>query len=233
MPIALITGASRGLGAALASALVEQGWDVVTTARDEAALQHAADGVNGSGTVIPAAGDVGDESERERLAQLVASLGGLDLLVNNASDLGQSPLPRLVDYPLDRLEMLMQTNVVAPLGLLQALLPHLRDDAVVINVTSDAGSEAYEGWGGYGASKAALDHLSAVLAVELPQLRIYAVDPGDMRTRMQQDAFPGEDISDRPEPQTVVPAFLHLLDARPKSGRYVASQLRESIGVPA
>lgn len=228
MPTALITGSSRGLGAALAADLAERNWDIVVTARNGDDLRQMADGIMRNGRVVPICGDVGDPQHRRQLTTAVEALGGLDLLVNNASDLGTTPLPRLVDYPLDRFSALLHINVVAPLGLIQSMLPHLHRDGTVINVTSDAGSAAYESWGGYGASKAALDQLSAVLGVELPALRIYAFDPGDMRTRMHQDAFPGEDISDRPEPQTVVPALLHLLERRPASGRYAASSLADS-----
>jgi NAD(P)-dependent dehydrogenase (short-subunit alcohol dehydrogenase family) len=182
---------------------------------------------------VSVAGDVSDPAHRRTLAAAAAALGGLGLLVNNASDLGATPLPRLVDYPADRFVTVLNTNVVAPLALVQSVLPYLRADATVINVTSDAAVEPYEGWGGYGASKAALDQLSAVLAVELPQLRVYAFDPGDMRTRMHQDAFPGEDISDRPEPASVVSAVLRLLDGNVASGRYRAADLLAPAGSPA
>jgi NAD(P)-dependent dehydrogenase (short-subunit alcohol dehydrogenase family) len=233
MPRALITGASRGLGAAIAESLAQRDWDIVITARAGAALARAADAIRRTSRVVTVVGDVGDAGHRRDLAAAVAALGGIDLLVNNASDLGASPLPRLADYPLDRLTALLHTNVVAPLALLQSVLPHLRAAGTVINVTSDAGAEAYEGWGGYGASKAALDQLSAVLAVELPELRVYAFDPGDMRTQMHQDAFPGEDISDRPDPWTVVPAVLRLLERRPASGRYQAVSLLAPVGSQA
>jgi NAD(P)-dependent dehydrogenase (short-subunit alcohol dehydrogenase family) len=230
MPTALITGASRGLGGALAAALAGQGWDLVLTARDDTALQEAAGRIRAAGRIASVAGDIRDAGHRRTLTAAVEALGGLDLLVNNASDLGATPLPRLVDYPVDRLPALFDTNVVAPLALLQSVLPQLRAGATVINVTSDAAVEPYEGWGGYGASKAALDQLSAVLAVELPQLHVYAFDPGDMRTQMHQDAFPGADISDRPEPQTVVPAVLRLLETTPLSGRYRAADLLAPAG---
>ncbi|MEP7055061.1 MAG: SDR family oxidoreductase [Actinomycetota bacterium] len=230
MPTALVTGASRGLGAALAGALVRRDWDLVSTARDARALQRSADGIRTNRRIISVAGDVRDAGHRHTLAEAVAALGGLDLLVNNASDLGATPLPALAEYPVDRLSEVFDTNVLAPLALLQAVLPHLRTDAIVINVTSDAAVEPYEGWGGYGSSKAALDQLTAVLGVELPQLRVYAFDPGDMRTQMHQDAFPGEDISDRPEPAVVVPALLRLLETRPSSGRYRAADLLTAAG---
>lgn len=230
MPTALITGASRGLGAALARSLAARDWDVIVTARDAQALIDTADAIGQTARVTAVAGDVGNPAHRDAIGKAAAALGGLDVVVNNASDLGPSPLPHLVDFPLDRLTALLHTNVVAPLALVQSLAGQLRDGASIINVTSDAGREAYEGWGGYGASKAALDQLSAVLAVELPQLRVYAFDPGDMRTQMHQDAFPGEDISDRPEPEIVVPAVLRLLAERPASGRYAAASLLDSAG---
>ena len=170
------------------------------------------------------AGDVTDPRHREALAAAVDTLGRLDLLVNNASDLGPSPLPALACYPIEALRRVYETDVVAPLALVQILAPHLRAAAgIVMNISSDAAVEPYPGWGGYGSAKAALDQLSAVLAAEEPDLRVYAVDPGDMRTDMHQAAFPGEDITDRPEPATVVPALLRLLDARPPSGRYRAA----------
>jgi NAD(P)-dependent dehydrogenase (short-subunit alcohol dehydrogenase family) len=212
MPTAVITGASRGLGLALARALAGEGWTLVLDARDGAALQAAAP----AGAVL-VVGDVADPAHRQ---QLLAAVGGpLDLLVNNASDLGPSPLPALLDYPLDALRRVFEVDVLAPLALVQLLAPR-----TVVNVSSDAAVEAYEGWGGYGAAKAALDHLTAVLAVEQPTVRVVAFDPGDMRTQMHQDAFPGEDISDRPLPETVVPALLRALDL--PSGRYRASDLQ-------
>ena len=214
MSVAIITGASKGFGLALANALSDRGWDLVVDARGAEALKAAGFGSNV--TVIP--GDVTDP--RHRLS-LVEAVSRLDLLVNNASALGPSPQPQLASYPLDVFSQVYEANVVAPLALIQLALPLLaKVDGVVVNVSSDAAVEAYEGWGGYGSSKAALDRLSAVLAVEHPSLRVYAFDPGDMRTEMHQAAFPGEDISDRPEPATVVPALLKLLDERPPSGRY-------------
>jgi NAD(P)-dependent dehydrogenase (short-subunit alcohol dehydrogenase family) len=219
-PTALVTGASKGLGRALAAALTDRGWRLVVDARTPGSL---ADDLPGA---IVVAGDVGDAAHRRDLAAAVDRLGRLDLLVNNASDLGPSPLPRLADYPLDALRRVFDVDVLAPIALTQALIGKLRAaQGVVLNVSSDAAVEAYPGWGGYGSAKAALDHLSAVLAVEEPELHVYAVDPGDMRTDMHQAAFPGEDISDRPEPHTVVPALLRLLDARPASGRYRAAEL--------
>jgi NAD(P)-dependent dehydrogenase (short-subunit alcohol dehydrogenase family) len=214
-PVALITGASRGLGRALAHALADRGWHLVVDARDTSGLAEALP------SAVVVEGDVTDPLHRETLSAAVRAIGRLDLLVNNASDLGPSPLPPIAEYPLDALRQVYETDVVAPLALVQHLLPQLRESGgTVVNVSSDAAVEAYPGWGGYGPAKAALDHVSAVLAEEEPAVRVFAVDPGDMRTEMHQAAFPGEDISDRPEPETVVPALLRLLDARPASGRY-------------
>ncbi|HJQ00471.1 MAG TPA: SDR family oxidoreductase [Jatrophihabitans sp.] len=215
---ALITGASKGLGRALADALTARGWRLVVDARNPGSLAaELTDAI-----VVP--GDITDPQHRDALVAAVDQLGRLDLLVNNASELGPSPLPALAGLPLEALRRLYETNVVAPLALVQALLAQLRDaGGVIINVSSDAAVEPYPGWGGYGSTKAALDQLSAVLAAEEPALGVYAVDPGDMRTDMHQAAFPDEDISDRPEPATVVPALLRLLDARPASGRYRAA----------
>ena len=192
---AVITGGSRGLGLALAKAMIGQGWTVVITGRNEATLEEANRALDGLAVVI--AGDVSDASHREAVAKRAHELGGLDVVVNNASILGPSPLPHLLDYPLDALEEVYRVNAIAPLALLQAVRPALKEGARILNITSDAGVEAYEGWGGYGSSKAALEQMSAVLAVENPDLRVYWVDPGDMRTDMHQAAFPGEDISDR------------------------------------
>ena len=217
-PVALITGASRGLGRALANALADRGWRLVIDARDPGDLAAALP------EAVVVAGDVTDPRHRDALAAAVDTLGRLDLLVNNASDLGPSPLPSLSRYPLEPLRRVYETDVVAPLALTQLLLAELRaSGGTVVNVSSDAAVEAYPGWGGYGPAKAALDHVSAVLAVEEPELRVYAVDPGDMRTEMHQAAFPGEDISDRPDPEAVVPALLRLFDERPPSGRYRAA----------
>ncbi|WP_073387028.1 SDR family NAD(P)-dependent oxidoreductase [Jatrophihabitans endophyticus] len=214
-PTALVTGASRGLGLELARALTARGWQLVVDARRTEGLAAELP----RATVVP--GDITDPGHRAALAAAVDAHGRLDLLVNNASELGPSPLPPLAAHPLDALRRVYETNVLAPIGLLQLLLPLLRGAAgTVIDVSSDAAVEPYETWGGYGSAKAALDHAGAVLAVEEPDLRVYTVDPGDMRTAMHQAAFPGEDISDRPEPAHVVPALLRLLDAQPPSGRY-------------
>ncbi|HJQ44662.1 MAG TPA: SDR family oxidoreductase [Jatrophihabitantaceae bacterium] len=222
-PLALVTGASRGLGNAIARALAARDWQLVLDARNARELAAATRDLSDA-VVVP--GDVTDPLHRESLAAAVEVFGGLDLLVNNASDLGPSPLPPLVDYPLHDLRRVYETNVIGPLALVQLLVPSLlARSGTVVNISSDAAVEPYAGWGGYGSSKAGLDQATRVLGVEQPQLRVYAFDPGDMRTRMHQDAFPGEDISDRPEPETVVPALLRLLEERPVSGRYRAADL--------
>lgn len=227
MTTALITGASRGLGAALAFGLARDGWRLVIDARTLTDLQEVADSLSALTTVVAIAGDVVDDDHRADLADAAAGLGGTDLLVNNASTLGGSPPPSLAEFPLPALLDTFEVNVLAPIALTQLVLPQLRLSAVgaVLNISSDAAVEAYAGWGGYGAAKAALDHASAVLALEEPSLRVWAVDPGDLRTRLQQEAFPGEDISDRPLPETVVPNLLSLLNDRPPSGRYRAADL--------
>ena len=206
----------------LAHALDDRGWQLVLTGRDPSRLQTLRAEIP-SATVAP--GDVTDPRHRQMLAAVVEQMGQLDLLVNNASALGPSPLPKLADYPIEELRLVVETNLIAPLALTQLLLTHLRSaDGTVLNISSDAAVEAYEGWGGYGSTKAALDHLSAVSATEEPTLRVYAVDPGDLRTEMHQRAFPDEDISDRPLPSAVVPDLLQLLDIRPPSGRYRATE---------
>jgi NAD(P)-dependent dehydrogenase (short-subunit alcohol dehydrogenase family) len=227
----MITGASRGFGRALARELSARGWHLVLDARHDEDLHLVEVELPDA---VAVAGDVTDPLHRQAVTAAVEVFGGLDLLVNNASDLGPAPLPELADYPLAGLRRVLVTNVVAPLALIQLLLPALRSrQGTVVNVSSDAAIEAYEGWGGYGASKAALDQIGRVLAVELPQIRIYGFDPGDMRTQMHQDAFPGEDISDRPEPESVVPALLRLLDERAASGRYRAADLAVDVADPA
>jgi NAD(P)-dependent dehydrogenase (short-subunit alcohol dehydrogenase family) len=217
MPVAIITGGTRGLGRALARDLVSDGWHIIVDAR------HLHDLPTG---VVGIEGDVADPEHRARLIDHARSLGGLDLLVNNASALGPSPLPHLRDVPLDELEEVLRVNVVAPLGLVQLARPLLvASRGAVLNITSDASVESYEGWGAYGSSKAALDQLSNVLAAEEPGLRVWAFDPGDMRTQMHQDAFPGEDISDRPEPAASVPGLRALIAGPFPSGRYRASDV--------
>jgi NAD(P)-dependent dehydrogenase (short-subunit alcohol dehydrogenase family) len=217
MRVAIITGASRGLGLALATALAEQDWRLVIDGRDAEALADAA-ALLRTATAIP--GDVTDPAHRAALVGAAETLGGASLLVNNAGILGPSPQPRLADYPLDALREVYEVNVHGPLGLIQWALPALRERrGAIVNITSDAAAEAYPGWGGYGSAKAAIEQASRVLAAEEPDVRVWWVDPGDLRTRMHQQAFPGEDISDRPEPDTVVPAFLRLLATNPASGR--------------
>lgn len=229
MGVALITGGSRGLGRALAAELLARGWSVVIDGRDPVVLAETerrlrdADG----GTLLALPGDVTDAVHRRALLDAVERLGGLDLLVNNASTLGVTPLPALADYPLDVLRQTYEVNVVSPLALVQEALPLLRRsaDPRIVNVTSDASVEAYPGWGGYGSSKAALDQLSAVLSAEEPTIRVLALDPGDMRTQMHQDAFPGEDISDRPTPEAVAPSIVAALEGPTPAGRHRAAEL--------
>jgi NAD(P)-dependent dehydrogenase (short-subunit alcohol dehydrogenase family) len=232
MQVALITGGSKGFGLALATSLAEDGWSVVMDGRDPLALADAARGLREAakgGQVRAISGDVADPAHRAALIDAVTDLGQLDLLVNNASTLGPSPQPGLADYPLGEFEHVLAVNVVAPLALLQAMLPLLRTSGgTVVDITSDAAVEGYAGWGGYGSSKAALEQLSNVLAAEESDVRVYWFDPGDMRTEMHQAAFPGEDISDRPLPETVVPSLRRLLRDAPPSGRYRASELHEA-----
>ncbi len=222
MPVGIVTGASRGLGRALALALAERGWRLVVDARGAEALAEATAGMSGV-TAIP--GDVSDPEHRRALVEAAGER--IDLVVNNASLLGPSPQPALAEYPLDVLREVYEANVFAPLALLQLALPRLADGAAVLDITSDAGVEPYEGWGGYGSSKAALEQLTAILAAEHPDLRVYWVDPGDMRTQMHQDAFPGEDISDRAPPEESVPGLLALIEGSLPSGRYRATEVTE------
>jgi len=222
---ALVTGASRGLGLALARQLARDGWTLIIDARVAEALEVARAELANLTNVIAIPGDVTDGAHRQALAAAARRVGGLDALVNNASMLGPSPQPNLLDYPLDVLERVYRTNVIAPLAVIQAVRYELKPGACVINVTSDAAVEAYSGWGGYGSSKAALEQLSNILAAENPNLRVYWVDPGDMRTQMHQEAFPGEDISDRPLPEESVPGLLELLTGERASGRYSAHAL--------
>jgi NAD(P)-dependent dehydrogenase (short-subunit alcohol dehydrogenase family) len=229
MPTALVTGASRGLGLALARSLAADGWRLVVDARGAGALELAAGEIGGD--VVAVAGDVARPEHRRELVDAAGPT--IDLLVNNASLLGPSPQPALADYPLEELERVYRVNALAPLALAQLVLPRMAAGAAIVLVTSDAAIEPYPGWGGYGSSKAALEQLGAVLAAEHPRLRVYTVDPGDMRTQMHQEAFPGEDISDRPEPEVAAAALLRLLGQRPPSGRYRASDYPEAGPVPA
>jgi len=221
MPTAIVTGASRGLGFALTAALLREGRRVVVDARGARELEAAERELSALGDVVAVRGNVTDTDHRQALVD--AAGPEIDLLVNNASALGPSPMPALADYPLHALETVFRVNVIAPLALAQLVLPRLTGP--IVNLTSDAAVEPYEGWGGYGSSKAALDHLTAILAAEHPDRRIYAVDPGDMRTKMHQDAFPGEDISDRPPPEESVPGLLALIEGELPSGRYRAAEL--------
>lgn len=219
---ALITGASRGLGLALARRLAATGWTLIIDARGAEALEATREELARQTQVTALVGDVADPAHRAALSQAAVATGGLDAVVNNASILGPSPQPTLLEYPLEILENVYRINTLAPLALLQSLRQLLKPGARVLNITSDAAVEAYAGWGGYGSSKAALEQLTAVLAAENPDLRIYSVDPGDMRTQMQQEAFPGEDISDRALPEESVPGLIELLEGDLPSGRYSA-----------
>ncbi|WP_328404390.1 SDR family NAD(P)-dependent oxidoreductase [Nocardia sp. NBC_00403] len=226
-PTALITGASAGFGLALTRSLVGRGWQVIGTARRADRLERVRAELGDAVLAVP--GDITDPAHRAELADIARRIGYLDLVVNNASRLGPSPMPRLADYPLDELERVYRTNVIAPLAILQFALPLLGSAGVAIDISSDAGVEPYPDWGGYGSSKAALDQLTAILAAEHPDVSIYAFDPGDMRTEMHQAAFPGDDISDRPAPETVVPALLRLIEERPKNGRYTAADFATGV----
>ena len=227
---AVITGASRGLGLALARGLAAEGWSLVIDARDADALRYAALCLPTGTAVTVLPGDVTDPAHREALRRAADDLGGPDLLINNAGTLGASPLPAIADYPVAELRAAFEVNVLAPIALTQLLLPGLRRrGGAVLNVTSDAAVEAYAGWGGYGAAKAALEQASNVLAAEESLVRVWWVDPGDLRTRMQQEAFPDEDISDRPLPDAVIPAFARLITERLPSGRYRAAELMPSV----
>ena len=226
MKKALITGASRGLGRALAGGLAAAGYVLVIDARDGQALAGAASAIRDSAPgadVTALAGDITDPAHRLALRAAAAEI---DLLVNNAGTLGAAPLPALADYPPEELRAAFEANVIAPVALIQLFLPALRErGGAVLNITSDAAVEPYAGWGGYGAAKAALEQASNVLAAEETAIRVWWVDPGDLRTDMHQAAFPGEDISDRPLPESVVPAFVRLVTERPPSGRYRAAEL--------
>jgi len=230
---ALITGASRGLGLALARGFAARGWNLILTARDAERLRSVRDELAAITHVAALSGDVIDPKHREALAVLARGHAGLDAVINNAGMLGPSPQPHLLEYPLEALVEVFLANVLAPLAVIQELKDELKPGARIVNVTSDAGVTAYPGWGGYGASKAALEQLSSVLAVENADLHVYWVDPGDMRTDMHQAAYPGEDISDRPLPASKVPGFIAILEGDLPSGRYVASDLIASLPATA
>lgn len=219
--LAVVTGASRGLGATLARFLAGEGFDLVVTARRAEGLERIESDLKGFGTRVRALqGDISDFEHRARLKAVVRSEGRLDLLVNNASQLGPSPLPRLSEYPTGELEQVYRVNVVAPVAIVQELLPYLeRAHGLVVNISSDAAIGGYPGWGGYGASKAALDLVSRTLAAELRDrgISVVSVDPGDLRTEMHQAAFPGEDISDRPLPEITVPFWAWLIHQPPEA----------------
>jgi NAD(P)-dependent dehydrogenase (short-subunit alcohol dehydrogenase family) len=226
---ALITGASRGLGLALAKALAKKRWQLIIDAKGSEKLEQARQELSKLTEVIAISGDVSDEAHVQKLVDAAKELGGLDVLINNASILGPSPQPTLANYALETLEQVYKVNTFAPLRLMQLALPFLKANASIINISSDAGVEGYAGWGGYGSSKAALEQLSQVFAAEHPELNVYWVDPGDMNTQLHQEAFPGEDISDRPLPETSVPGLVHLLESHLPSGRYKAREMQEVI----
>jgi NAD(P)-dependent dehydrogenase (short-subunit alcohol dehydrogenase family) len=234
--VAVITGASQGLGLALAGALAERGWALIVDARRDDRLTAAVEGLSAAARaaatdasppapIIGVVGDIADPEHRFALLEAAAQIGPIDIVVNNASTLGASPLPALDSITSEVLRRTFDVNVIAPIALVSEALPALAPGAAVVNITSDAAVEAYPGWGGYGASKAALEHASRVFAVEHPEIRVLVVDPGDMRTEMHQDAFPGEDISDRPEPSASVPGLLELIEGRQPSGRYIAREV--------
>jgi NAD(P)-dependent dehydrogenase (short-subunit alcohol dehydrogenase family) len=233
MPHALITGASLGLGRALAFELARRGWSLTIDARHAEPLASTAQALSELTTVRAIPGDIGDREHREQLVAAALTVGKLDLVINNASDLGGSPLPSLRDLEPAAYEQLLRTNVVAPQQLIRAALPHLNARAVIINVSSDAGADHYETWGGYGSSKAALDHQTLTWAVEEPDFTWYSLDPGDMRTAMHQAAYPGEDISDRPEPEAVAPIVAALISSGLPSGRYRAADLAATLSEKA
>ncbi len=226
MPVALVTGGSRGFGRALAVDLAKDGWSLIIDGRDQASLREVGARLGSLGSCSSLiAGDIASPDHRTALIESAERFGSLDLLVNNASTLGPTPLPTLAEYPLEELRCVYEVNVYAPLALIQQALPHLRHSrGTVVSLSSDAAIEGYEGWGGYGSSKAALDQLHRVLATEEPLLRVYQFDPGDMRTAMHQAAFPGVDISDRPEPESVVAPFRALLASGAPSGRFRADE---------
>jgi NAD(P)-dependent dehydrogenase (short-subunit alcohol dehydrogenase family) len=224
-PAAVITGGSRGLGLSIARALDAIGWRLILDGRNAEALKNTRKELSSRSDILAIPGDVADPHHRQELLNAAARLGGINALINNASILGPSPQPALLDYPLAVLEQVYQTNVIAPLALIQTLRSQILPGGIIMNITSDAGVEPYPGWGGYGSSKAALEQLSAILAEENPDWRVYWVDPGDMRTQMHQEAYPDEDISDRPLPEVSVPGIIELLTGSHPSGRYKAREV--------
>jgi len=226
---ALITGASRGLGFSLAESLAKKGWNLLINARNANQLFKAKNKLAALTEVIAIAGDVRDEIHLLQFAEaLEKNQWSIDLLVNNASELGVSPMPRLLDHPIDNLHIVLHTNMIAPISLLQKVRPYFNANAKIINVSSDAGAEAYETWGAYGGSKAGLDHMTAILGKENPEYNFYSFDPGDMRTEMHQAAFPGMDITDRPLPaEHAVPAMIQLIEGVFPNGRYTSHSLKK------
>jgi NAD(P)-dependent dehydrogenase (short-subunit alcohol dehydrogenase family) len=229
--IALITGASKGLGYTLAENLALKGWTLLINARNAKKLLDARNRLARITKIIAISGDVRDEIHLLQLAEaLQTNQWKLDLVVNNASALGVSPMPSLLDHPIDDLHTIFHTNMIAHISLLQKIRSHLKPGATIINVSSDAGAEAYENWGAYGGSKAGLDHMTTIFAKENPEYKFFSFDPGDMRTDMHQAAFPGQDIGDRPLPQEhAVPALLELIKNELPSGRYTTSILKEQL----
>lgn len=227
--VAVITGASQGLGLELATSLAADGWSLVVDARradvlDQAtALIEAA--AEGGAKVVAIAGDVTDADHRAALADAARSAGTVHLVVNNASTLGATPLPTLVDLDAAAYLRTFEVNVVAPVALVAAVADQLDDGATIVNVSSDAAVEAYDHWGGYGSSKAALDHATRVLAEEHPGWRVLSVDPGDLDTELHRAAFPDEDLSDLPGPEAAIPGLRRLIDGGLPSGRYRAQEL--------
>ena len=230
---AIITGASRGLGEAIARSLAKDGWNLILTARSAAALEKVRIELSLQTSVIALPGSINDEAHLKEIARTAEQSGGIDLLINNAGALGTSPLPNLLSYSIKALKDVFTTNVFSQLGVIQAVQPYLKSSPMIINLTSDAAVEAYSGWGGYGASKAAFEQISAVLASENPDWKVFWVDPGDMRTQMHQDAFPGEDITDRPLPEVSVSGFLQLINGDFSSGRYQAQKLAKESFLPS
>ena len=230
-PTALVTGTSRGLGLALARSLAADGWALVVDARHAPDLAAAVDQLDGAGPIVPVAGDIADARHRADLATAAASLGGLDLVVLSAGTLGPTPLPSVSELHLDDLRTTLETNVVAQVGLVQAVLPHLRPHATIVAITSDAAVEAYEGWGAYGASKAAFEHVAAVLGAERPDLRVLRVDPGDMATEMYRQAAPEDDLTGMSQPEDRVPAIRRLIAEDFPSRRYRGPDVRTPLGV--